>query len=292
MRCYDSEEYLNQAAMVMRSDSRMASARLADRMAGPFATIERFFERLFERPAARLFQPTLEPIHLQRHLERAMEEGRPQNGGQGHVPHHYRVRLHPSDLTSFDANREALAAQLGERLHAHARRRGYTLAARPRVELESSMAVEAGDVVIEATPGERSVPRGRQTLVPSPTGDPGPRTQAAEPSEGTMIFRAAQQPVPSATLALRVPGQPPSRVPVRAGTMRIGRSMDNDIVLADDRVSRRHGQIGVRMSMLVYTDLGSTNGSYLNGNAVTEIALGPGDILQLGSSTLTIEPGI
>ena len=42
--------------------------------------------------------------------------------------------------------------------------------------------------------------------------------------------------------------------------------------------------------MLVYTDLGSTNGSFLNSGAVTEIALGPGDVLQLGSSTITIEP--
>ena len=42
--------------------------------------------------------------------------------------------------------------------------------------------------------------------------------------------------------------------------------------------------------MLVYTDLGSTNGSFLNGSPVTEIALGPGDVLQLGSSTVTIEP--
>jgi pSer/pThr/pTyr-binding forkhead associated (FHA) protein len=42
--------------------------------------------------------------------------------------------------------------------------------------------------------------------------------------------------------------------------------------------------------MLVYTDLGSTNGSFLNSSRVTEIALGPTDILLLGSSTITIEP--
>jgi len=48
--------------------------------------------------------------------------------------------------------------------------------------------------------------------------------------------------------------------------------------------------MSVRLGMLVYTDLGSTNGSYLNGGHVTEIALGPGDVLQVGSSTVTIEP--
>jgi pSer/pThr/pTyr-binding forkhead associated (FHA) protein len=91
-------------------------------------------------------------------------------------------------------------------------------------------------------------------------------------------------------LAVRCPGQQVSRVPVRPGTIRLGRALDNDVVLTDDRVSRRHGQIGIRHGMLVYTDLGSTNGSFLNNGAVTEIALGPGDVLQLGSSTITIEP--
>jgi pSer/pThr/pTyr-binding forkhead associated (FHA) protein len=81
-----------------------------------------------------------------------------------------------------------------------------------------------------------------------------------------------------------------ARIPVRAGTMRIGRALDNEIVLADDKVSRHHGQISARMGMLVFTDLGSTNGSYLNGSSITEIALGPGDVLQLGRSTVTIEP--
>ena len=61
--------------------------------------------------------------------------------------------------------------------------------------------------------------------------------------------------------------------------------------MADERVSRRHGQFGARHGMLVYTDLGSTNGSFLNNARVTEIALGPGDVLLVGSSTITIEPG-
>lgn len=275
-------------------------------MAGPFATIERFFERLFERPAARLFQARVEAIHLERHLERAMEEQRVVRGRQTHVPSHYRVMLSPSDLATFEENRAMLAGQLGERLHAYARRRGYTLAARPQVALEASTAVATGDVMIEAAPFEPRPERGRTAFRPAVAdlsqvvGNPaetggmqGPHdfSMPPGPAEGTMIFRAAQPDVPRAVLAVRVAGTPVSRVPVSGGKMRVGRSLDNEIVLPDDKVSRHHGQIGVRLGMLVYTDLGSTNGSYLNGNAVTEIALGPGDVLQLGGSTLTIEPG-
>jgi hypothetical protein len=278
-----------------------ASARLPDPMAGPFATIERFFERLFERPAARLFQARLEAIHLERHLERAMETQRVVRSRQTHVPSHYLVKLNPSDLASFEENRDVLVSQLAERLHTHARRRGFTLAARPRVELQASTAVATGDVMIEATPVAPRLERSRATSGQPSAAEVDANTRAparttapaahAGPPEGTMIFRAAQPEPPRAVLAVRVAGQPISRVPVSAGKMRVGRSLDNDIVLADDKVSRHHGQFGVRLGMLVYTDLGSTNGSYLNGNAVTEIALGPGDVLQLGGSTLTIEPG-
>jgi hypothetical protein len=283
-------------------------------MAGPFATIERFLERLFERPAARLFQARLEAIHLQRHLERAMEAQRVVREGQTNVPSHYRIVLSPPDLASFEENRVTLAVQLGEGLHAHARRRGYTLAARPQIELEASTAVATGDVMIEAAPVQPRPDRGKTTFSRPEAADLGPaaRKPAGPPSgpasapsgpaeapvaapvaapEGTMIFRAAQPDLPRAVLAVRVAGRPVSQVPVSGGKIRVGRSLDNDIVLADDKVSRHHGQIGVRLGMLVYTDLGSTNGSYLNGNAVTEIALGPGDVLQLGGSTLTIEPG-
>ncbi len=70
--------------------------------------------------------------------------------------------------------------------------------------------------------------------------------------------------------------------------MRIGRDGDNDLVLPDPRVSRQHGLLSARQGGLVYTDLGSTNGSFVNAGRVREVALGPGDVLQLGDSTVTV----
>ena len=61
-------------------------------------------------------------------------------------------------------------------------------------------------------------------------------------------------------------------------------------MLADDRVSRRHGQFVARQGTLVYTDLGSTNGSTVNGTTVREIVLGTGDVVRMGNSTLTVAP--
>jgi len=93
-----------------------------------------------------------------------------------------------------------------------------------------------------------------------------------------------------AVISVSLPGGATGRFVFTGGAMRVGRAMDNDIVLFDDRVSRRHGQFTGRMGALVYTDLGSTNGSLVNGIRVREIALGSGDVVRLGNSTLAIQP--
>ena len=67
----------------------------------------------------------------------------------------------------------------------------------------------------------------------------------------------------------------------------LGRDPSNDIILTDSKVSRMHARIeiddkgGVRL-----IDLGSTNGSKLNGEKVAEMRLSPGDIITLGDRQL------
>ncbi len=273
-------------------------------MAGPLAAVERFFERLFERPAARLFQAQLEPVQIQRSLERAMEAERTMHSRRPYAPSNYRVLVNAADHAALDPATGSLRTDLGESLRRYARAHGYTLLAQPRVEIEASTVVPPGDVRVFATPVViPAATNGHSRVQPGPTypeasvhtpADAGGLDDDDEPDlpygEATAVFAAPSPNIPRAVLAIRCPGQQVARVPMRLGTIRLGRALDNDVVLSDDRVSRRHGQIGIRHGMLVYTDLGSTNGSFLNSGAVTEIALGPGDVLQLGSSTITIEP--
>ncbi len=269
-------------------------------MAGPLAAVERFFERLFERPAARIFQAHVEPVHIQRGLERAMESERRMVQRRTYAPSTFRVLLSTTDYAALDGDRAALTRDLSESLRNFARGHGYVLLARPALEIEGSVAVQAGDVRVYAQPVVLPATSDRPAGIPRPQAPPPPPppiatdTNGVGPVEGlgqvTAVFAAHSSSMPRAQLAVRVPNKDVERFQVLGGTVRLGRSLDNNVVLGDDRVSRHHGQIGVRLGMLVYTDLGSTNGSYLNGSLVTEIALGPGDVLQLGSSTVTIEP--
>ena len=268
-------------------------------MAGPLAAVERFFERLFERPAARLFQARIEPAHVQRAIERAIEAERRVHARRSYSPSVFRVLLSADDRGALEAEQPALGRELSESVRVYARRHDYVLLARPRVDVEASAVVQPGDVRVYADPVQIDPDHGAHPGANGMTVLPASGRPAVDPIDGadehlvaqaTAVFAAPQPNAPRAQLALRSPGQAVWRLPVRPGTIRIGRALDNDVVLGDDRVSRHHGQIGIRLGMLVYTDLGSTNGSYLNGSLVSEIALGPGDVLQLGSSTVTIEP--
>jgi pSer/pThr/pTyr-binding forkhead associated (FHA) protein len=72
------------------------------------------------------------------------------------------------------------------------------------------------------------------------------------------------------------------------GTMIVGRSRDCDIVLDNLGVSRMHAELGFDNGEFVVDDLGSANGSVLNGTRVEKASLGDGDVLQIGKFQLHI----
>lgn len=71
----------------------------------------------------------------------------------------------------------------------------------------------------------------------------------------------------------------------------IGRSADNDLMLEQARVSRRHADIRRTGDFFTFRDLGSTNGSWLRDQAVEEIVLQDGDMLRLGAARLVFKSG-
>jgi hypothetical protein len=69
----------------------------------------------------------------------------------------------------------------------------------------------------------------------------------------------------------------------------VGRSSACDVVLGDPTVSRKHARLILRDGRWVLQDLGSTNGSRLNGRRVGRCQLRPGDDLWLGEARLRVD---
>lgn len=258
----------------------------------PLAAIERFFERLFERPSARLFRTRLQPLQLQRRIERAMESERRVTLERTLVPNRFVVHLHPDDLAWFADLTGELATELADGALTFARNHHYSLADRPRVDLLADARVQRADIRVEThfvdPPTERAA---------SEAGNVGKSSDAATPRMGfgpddptaTRVFHVPQPTSPRATLAVTDPDGRIRRLTIGGGGLTVGRSDDNDLVARDSRVSRHHGRIAGRRGTLVYLDLGSTNGSRVNGEPVTEVVLGVGDRLEIGSTTIVVE---
>jgi FOG: FHA domain len=255
----------------------------------PLTAIERFFERLFERPSARLFRTRLQPLQLQRRIERAMEAARRVTLDRTVVPNRFVVHLHPDDLAGFGDLTETLAVELADGALSFARAHHFALADRPRVDLQADARVQRADIRVEARFSDQPTERAASAPGTSATAPaPDPAAVSTDPTP-TRVFTVPQPSTPRAVVQVTDPDGRTRRFTVGGGGLTIGRSEDNDLVARDGRVSRHHGRIAGRRGTLVYLDLGSTNGSRVNGEPVTEVVLGVGDRLEVGDTTIVVE---
>ncbi len=104
-----------------------------------------------------------------------------------------------------------------------------------------------------------------------------------------MVFQVPQVRAPHALLRLVQPDGTERRIEVDGRPLSLGRAPDNDLVVEDGRVSRHHARLQARAGSLVLTDLGSTNGTRVNGTPISEVALGVGDRIGIGDSYLLVE---
>jgi FHA domain/Domain of unknown function (DUF1707) len=104
----------------------------------------------------------------------------------------------------------------------------------------------------------------------------------------------ADLPAPRTRLArlrdrLRRPARPlalPDQIV--AGRLLLGRSPACQLIFADDTVSRRHAELRIDEGRWTLRDLGSSNGTYVNGRRIGEAEVGPGDEIALGQCRIRI----
>ncbi len=73
------------------------------------------------------------------------------------------------------------------------------------------------------------------------------------------------------------------------GLLRVGRSADNDVVLDDDLVSRRHAELRRSGHSWQLVDLDSANGTFVNDHRITSAPITPHDVIRVGLSLLQLD---
>jgi pSer/pThr/pTyr-binding forkhead associated (FHA) protein len=167
------------------------------------------------------------------------------------------------------------------------------------VDLLADTTVQRTDIRVVARFADPIAGRERRDLPPELEASDGPdgdadSGQSSTDDRGsgptdTMVFTIPRPSAPTARLRVNPPNDAEFVCEFDGSSLTIGRGPDNDLVLADGRVSRHHARVTGRRGTLVYTDLGSTNGSRVNGAPVGELVLGAGDRIELGDTVLVVE---
>ena len=168
----------------------------------------------------------------------------------------YLVRLHPRDIIGLGQERAFFEQEWSALLERTIAALGLTLERPPRVILHGDETVVAGTVAIDPLIDDEEAAAARGYVV---------RVQKGVPLHATWAID---------------------------GIVSIGRGAENRIDLVDPRVSRRHARITKTDDGIAIEDLGSTNGTSVNGAALNAPAgLSPGDIIQVGDTQLRVEIG-
>jgi hypothetical protein len=211
---------------------------------------ERRLERMVEGVFARAFRSGLRPVELGRRLVREMDDNRSVDvRGRTVVPNHFVVELSGTDLEQFAEIHDTLTRELADAAREHARDEGYSFLGPIAVDLVAEPGMHTGAFQIVGRMKEGEGGAGAGSLV-LPTGE---------------------------------------RVPLGETVLGIGRMPECNIVLSDPNVSRNHAEIRPRGTGYVVVDLGSTNGTRVNGVRVGEHELHDGDELTFGNTRIRFE---
>lgn len=229
---------------------------------------------------AGVFRSPVQPVELARALGKAMDDGRTLGVGKVYAPQGYTVALSPDDSDNFGTFTETLAGELSTYLADHAREAGYHLAGAPSVTFTVHDDLRMGRFRVSA---ELAAPE--MTRAPEPAAAaPAPRT--SEPAVVGAYDWAAESQGLAASLATVTVGEGHD-VALRGESVVAGRLATSGIRLADANASREHAAFVHEGDGWAIEDLGSTNGTLLNGEPVSRARLRDGDVIEIGVTRLT-----
>jgi hypothetical protein len=236
-------------------------------MGGTVGLLDRFeqrLDRMVNGAFARAFKAEVQPVEIAAALQREMDDrAAVVSRGRTVVPNVFAVDLSPHDHDRLAVYAETLTEELAGMVREYAEEQRYTFLGGTTVELTRDETLDTGlfRVTSEAKAEVASTPQGARTP-PLPPSDAGhPRLVADDIAH-----------------------------PLTRAVTRLGRGTDVDIRVDDPGVSRHHAEILLGRE-IVLRDLGSTNGTYVDGVQVGETVLHDGAVVQLGATRLTFRAG-
>jgi hypothetical protein len=258
---------------------------------GVLQRFEKRLENLVEGAFAKVFKGVVHPVEIASAMQREADAHKSILGaGRTLVPNRYIIDLSPSDHDRLESFAAPLAQELAQAQAEYIGEQGWTVYGDVIVEIERGEGLEMGmfRVVSEVYTGTMDSPQsdyGDDLYGDSGYGQQGGYGAPPVPSPPVMAPPISGGPMPGG--APRLVGADGRPYNIAIGSTVIGRGEAAQVRIADVGISRQHARVDYDGARVVITDLGSTNGTAVNGTRVNAAALQPGDVVQIGTTTLT-----
>lgn len=243
------------------------------------------FEHIAEKMFTGVFKKNakpLQPVEIAKLLAREMQRNKRVSVSAVYVPNYYKVYVNPEDWSGIGSLATAFSHELSKYLLQQGQQGGYTFLSQPLVELEAGN-LASGEIEVVCEFDESLMPDVDSLA-----------EEHEEKREATLIF-ADKSFTPQilrreSSYILEVVEGPEvgKRFPLGSGSVFIGRQSECDLALEDAKVSRRHATLACKDGEFFLDDLGSTNGTFVNGRRVGRTKLTPGDRITMGNTVLEL----
>lgn len=251
---------------------------------------ERRLEGLVGGAFARVFKGQVEPVEIGSALQREAADRKSIMGnGQVHCPNRYRVTLSPSDYERLVPWEVQLTGSLAELVQEYLDENRWSTIGDVEVYLALDEQLHTGVFGVASRMESQAPPRRRPHDSLSLPAVPGPASAPPPSPYAPSAPPAPQPPQRHRAAATVVVDQTNQRYELRVGNNIVGRGMDADLQLLDQGISRRHLDIQFDGSSATVYDLGSTNGTSVNGHEVGSQVLRHGDVVRLGHTRLVFQ---
>lgn len=258
-------------------------ARAAGDCMGIFSSLEDRLERYFDTLFGDRYGGRIRPVEVARKLFRAMRELKQVSVKSVFAPNAYTVFLNPEDYQQMAPFLPLLTKELAQYLQEKAREANYTLLPPVRVSFQSDAGQETGR--LRVTGAFHQVADGEAAA-----------GNEAENYEATLSYPSEKRisghlpaSVKRIVLVVAAGSRKGQEMPLDRLPAIIGRRAGCDLVIPDPGVSRRHAWLEYKQGGFLLTDLGSTNGTFVNGLRITSRKIQSGDLIKMGSTVFCFQ---
>lgn len=260
---------------------------------GFLSKLEKLSEKYIEGFFRQKFAGQLQPADIAKKLAREMRDRKTVSVSHTYVPGEYTVFVSNADYENIGVFATSLAGELAEFVAAKAAEKGYVLAGGPKVNLEADSALATGQLRIASmfgTPVETGIgpvpeaPAAGETTLVTARKRLDSSAAPGQDFDRTLTRVAAVQ--PKTVLTVKSGLRDAYNFPLGKYTVSIGRRRTNDLCLLDTGISRDHARIEYKDGSYYLVDLGSTNGTFVNGTRVSIKKIEPGDVIKIGATWL------